>query len=82
MLKHLLKLLTLLALILLLCPAAFAAEEEAQQVELSASATGFDFSSFLTDGRDNAYLAAWNGSTIDLSAQTPFSSLYIMFKTR
>lgn len=79
MLKHLFKILTVLALVLFLSPAAFAAEEEAQQVELEASATGFDFSSFLTDGRDNAYLAAWNGSTIDLSAQTPFSSLYIMF---
>ncbi len=79
MLKRLSQLFLIFVLTLLLCPAVLAAEEEAQQVELTASATGFDYSSFLTDGKDKAYFAAWNGSTIHLTSETSFSSLYIMF---
>lgn len=79
MLKRILPLIfTVCALFLLFCPAANAADE-AQQVELSATCTGFDYASFLTDGKDQVYLTAWNGSTIDLSSDTPFSSLYLMF---
>ena len=79
MFKRISQLFIVFVLALLLCPAVLAAEEEAQPVELTASATGFDYSSFLTDGSDKYYHAAWSGATIDLTAETPFSSLYLLF---
>ena len=80
MFKRISQLFIVFVLALLLSPAAFATEEEeAYQVELYASATGFEYSSFLTDGYDKYYFAAWSGATIDLTADSPFSSLYILF---
>jgi len=79
MTKRLFRFLFVCTILLLLCPVAFAAEEEAQQVTLTADYTGFQKAGFLTDGNVDKYFSAKEGSVINLSSDVPFSSLYIMF---
>ena len=76
--KKALHIILILILFLILAPAAFASSDEAHEVELTPSATGFEFSEFLTDDDINVYYEAHSGATIKLDADSPFCSLYIL----
>lgn len=79
MLKRLFPLLLLTcAAVLLLCPAV-SAEENSRQVVLDASSTGFDDPYFLTDDDLTVFYSQWKSCTVELTSDTPFCSLYLIF---
>lgn len=70
--------LPVVALLILLCPAAAADETGGQKVALDISGSGYSQFGFLTDGSNN-YKTSSGSCAITLESKTAFGSLYLMF---
>lgn len=68
------------AALLLLCPAV-CASQSADPVEIGVVCSEFDDDSFFSDGIDNVFYSTWNKCYLEITSDTPFSSLYLIFNT-